>query len=264
MSQPQKSALNVIIVEDEIPAQKELRRQLLKLRPEANILAVADSIESAAELLATLNPDLVFMDIQLADGQSFEIFTRVEVKAPVVFITAYDAYALQAFKSNGIDYLLKPLESEALEKALHKFENLKGGGPEGAVGGMLTQQQLQAILDLKTTPYKTRFMISTGDRIRFVPEENVAYFRAEDEAVFLVTPDRKRFIINYTLEALEPILDPRKFFRINRSYITSISAIADIHKYFNSRLKLALNPDPQEEVLVSRSRVPHFLQWIDQ
>ena len=263
MSQSSKPALRVIIVEDEIPAQKELRRQLLKIRPDAEVIAMADSIESAAEVLATHQPDLVFMDIQLADGQSFEIFTKVDVKAPVIFITAYDAYALQAFKANGIDYLLKPLEQEMLEKALTKFDNLKGGAPEGAEGGQLTQTQLQAIMDLKTTPYKSRFMISTGDRIRFVPEENVAYFRAEDEAVFLVTPDKKRFIINYTLEALEPILDPKRFFRINRSYITSISAIADIHKYFNSRLKLALEPDPQEEVLVSRNRVPFFLQWID-
>jgi two-component system LytT family response regulator len=227
------------------------------------VTGVADGIESAVQLLSEQKPDLIFMDIQLSDGQSFEIFSLTEVTCPVIFTTAYDAYAMQAFKANGIDYLLKPIEPEDIQKSLEKFRMIKAAGGENGFTA-LDPEHLRKILHPGNNGFKTRFMASVGDRIRFLNESEIAYFQADDEVVFMVSHEKKKFIINYTLESLEPLLDPAKFFRINRRYITHIDSIGDIHKHFNSRLKLNLVPLPEEEVLVSRARVPDFLNWIGQ
>ena len=222
-------------------------------------MGVADGIEPAVAFLQENKPDLIFMDIQLSDGQSFEIFSMVDVACPVIFTTAYDAYALQAFKANGIDYLLKPIEPEAIVLALEKFNRLKGSQPV-----QMDAEKLIQLLKTGSQGYKNRFMTTIGDRIKFLNDTEIAYFQADDEVVYIITEEKKKFIINYTLEALEPQLDPSRFFRINRRYIVSIEAVADIHKHFNSRLKLQLQPDPNTEILVSRARVADFLQWIGQ
>jgi two-component system, LytTR family, response regulator LytT len=255
--------MNVLIVEDEPYAQKELIRILQKVAPDCNILGVVDGIESAVLLISEKDPDLIFMDIQLSDGQSFEIFSLIKVKCPVIFTTAYDEYAMMAFKSNGIDYLLKPIEPEDVEKSLEKFRMITetSSFPSST---MLDPDKLKKLLKQGSQPWKTRFMTNIGDRIRFLNESEIAYFQADDEVVFMVSQDKRKYIINYTLETLEGQLDPAKFFRINRRYITHVESISDIHKHFNSRLKLMLNPSPDDEILVSRARVQSFLSWIGQ
>jgi two-component system response regulator LytT len=255
--------MKIFIVEDEPHAQAELKRMLKKAAPEAEILGCADGIESAVAFLQTHKPDLIFMDIQLSDGQSFDIFSSVEVKCPVVFTTAYDAYTMQAFKSNGIDYLMKPIEPEAIQKALEKFRMLQAGN-ESMPRIELDSEKLRSLLSPGGAGFKTRFMTNIGDRIKFLTEDEIAYFQADDEVVYMISREKKKFIINYTLENLESQLDPAKFFRINRRYIAHIESIGDIHKYFNSRLKLNLSPPPEEEILVSRARVQDFLNWIGQ
>ncbi len=253
--------MKVLIIEDEPLAQTEIKRLLKQANPNIEVLACIDSVEESVEWLQSNSPELIFMDIQLSDGQSFDIFTEVEVKCPVVFTTAYDAYAIKAFQVNSIDYLLKPIEPEGIKKALEKYANLKTNF--GTAKTTLSEEQIREIARIGHQGYKSRFMTSIGDRIKFVTEDQVCFFRAEDDLVFLITPDKKKYIVNYTLENLEPLLDPKQFFRINRRYIARISAIGDIHKYFNSRLKVQLNPDPGDEVLVSRVKVPQFLQWIE-
>jgi len=255
--------MNVIIIEDEPHAQAELKRILKIVEPDCQILGTADGIESAVQLLGKENPDVIFMDIQLSDGQSFEIFSLIEVKCPVIFTTAYDAYALQAFKSNGIDYVMKPIEPEAIKKSIEKFRMLQYQG-EGKANPALNVDNLKQLLNAGGNTFKTRFMTNIGDRIKFFSDSEIAYFQADDEVVYLINHEKKKFIINYTLESLEPLLDPKIFFRINRRYIAHIESIGDIHKHFNSRLKLVLHPSPEDEILVSRARVQSFLQWIGQ
>jgi len=255
--------MNVIIIEDEPHAQKELKRILQKTAPECVITGTADGIESAVQLLSEQQPDLIFMDIQLSDGQSFEIFSLTDVKCPVIFTTAYDAYALQAFKANGIDYLMKPIEPDDILKALNKYKMLKAAGEQnGPV--LLDTEKLRQMMLQGSPRWKTRFMTNIGDRIRFLNDTEIAYFQADDEVVYMISNEKKKYIINYTLENLEAQLDPAKFFRINRRYITHVDTIGDIHKHFNSRLKLILVPAPDEEILVSRARVQAFLNWIGQ
>ena len=251
--------MQVLIVEDEPLAQTELKRILASVAPHCEIMAVTDGIESSVRFLRSNKPNLIFMDIQLSDGQSFEIFSLVDVTCPVVFTTAYDAFALQAFKANGIDYLLKPIEPEAIVHALEKYNRLAV-----APGPSLETEKLLALMKAGTHGYKTRFMTTIGDRIKFLNHEEIAYFQADDEVVYIITHEKKKYILNYTLEALDSMVDPTRFFRISRRYIVSIDSISDIHKHFNSRLKLQLQPDPAVEVLVSRARVQDFLQWIGQ
>lgn len=253
-----------IIVEDEPLARAEMRRLLLRARPEARILAEVDSIETACLALEEHKPQLAFLDIQLADGPSFEIFRRMQVEAQIIFTTAYDAYALQAFRVNSIDYLLKPIEPKLLEEALARFDKLQ----ESATGTepaslALTAEQLRSLLSPQKQAYKTRFVVSGGDRIRFIAESEACYFVSEHEATFLITPDGRRHLYPQTLEQLEQVLDPARFFRISRQIITSLGSIGEIHRHFNGRLKLTLKPAPAEEVFVSRQRVPDFMKWID-
>ena len=252
--------MNILIVEDEPLARAEMRRQLKALRPNATITAEAESVEQAVQALAQHEPDLIFMDIQLADGQSFEIFEQTDVKAPVIFTTAYDSFAIKAFKVNSIDYLLKPIEPEQLQAAIEKFETRQAQRQPAPLMDVANMRQLLGIS--ATQVYKTRFVTQLGERIRFVQDHEVAYFKSEDEVVFAVTHEGKRNLINLTLEKLEREIDQAKFFRINRQYIVSLASLGDIHKYFNARLKLRLTPDPTEEVLVSRNRVTPFMTWI--
>ncbi len=254
-------ALRCLIVEDEPLARAELRRLLAQIRPDAEIVAEAESIEAACDALEIHKPDLAFLDIQLADGPSFEIFKRMPVEAGVIFTTAYDAYALEAFRVNSIDYLLKPIEPKLLAEALARYDER---ATAKAAPPALTAEQLRGLLAADKPAYKARFVVSGGDRIRFMNEAEVCYFRSEHEATLLVTPDGRRHLYPQTLEQLEQVLNPARFFRISRQFIVSIGAIAEIHRHFNGRLKLTLKPAPaDDEVFVSRQRVPDFLKWID-
>ncbi|MCU0353252.1 MAG: LytTR family DNA-binding domain-containing protein [Cytophagales bacterium] len=253
--------MKTLIIEDEPLAQQELKRLLHRCQPQAEVLDCLDSVEdSVAWLQANAKPDLIFMDIRLSDGSSFEIFDQVTVAAPVIFTTAYNEYALQAFKANGIEYLLKPVEEKALRSALQKLESLKSHFlPETPT---LDVAQIRQLLQAGQPNYKNRFAITLGDKIRHVSTAQIAYFFAEDNTVFLITADRRKYVINYTLDELETLLDPQDFYRVSRKYMAHIQSIVEVNRYFNSRLKVTLAPCDDNEILVSRARVPGFLVWM--
>ncbi|OQY05199.1 MAG: hypothetical protein B6I20_01685 [Bacteroidetes bacterium 4572_117] len=257
--------MDTLIIEDEPFAQKELKRLLAEAIPTITILDCIDSVEdSVLWFNRNDHPDLVFMDIQLADGLSFEIFNEVKIKSPVIFTTAFDQYAIQAFKVNSIDYLLKPIEPDALKAALNKLETLKnqyGGSNSSAI----SQNQLEKILKLSKIrrEYKSRLVVKIGDQIKFIKTKDIAYFYAEDNEVFISSSDKRNFIIDYSLNQLSEMLDSNYFFRINRTYIVSIDSIHKIHKFFNSRLKIELEPARNDDILISRVKVPEFMAWIE-
>lgn len=251
--------MRILIIEDELPAVQRLETLLMKVRPDFSIVAKLTSVKSSIEWLSNNpHPDLIFLDIQLADGLSFSIFDHVKTRSAIIFCTAYDQYAIRAFKLNSIDYLLKPIEPGELEEALKKWSELNNTDDLS-----FNVQTLKEIL--KRQPgYKNRFMIKVGERIHSLPTEQVAFFFSQEKATFLQTLDQKRFIIDFTLEQLENMLDPQKFCRVNRKYIVSHSAIADIFTFSQSRLKLRLHHCTDDKILISREKVNDFKQWLDQ
>lgn len=257
--------MNVLIIEDEPFAQQELKRLLKEINKSINVLEMIDSVEDVVDWLKNNPaPDLVFLDIQLADGLSFDIFNHIEISSPVIFTTAYDQYAIKAFELNSIDYLLKPVSTDKLSKALEKLNKLKnelsGKSNEDV---KLTQQQLESLLTLNKKDYKTRFVTKSGNLIKHIHTENIAYFFAEDNVVFLVTKSNEKFIIDHSIEEISNLLNPNHFFRLNRAFITHIDSINKVHKYLNSRLKLELKPKNEKEVIISRKNVGDFMDWLD-
>ena len=248
--------MNVLIIEDEPLAAQALAALLARLRPATRLLASLGSVEEAVKWLrAQPAPDLLFCDIHLSDGNSFDIFRQVAVGAPVIFTTAYDAYAIQAFQVNSVDYLLKPLQATQVERALQKYESLNPATRPAAV------ENVQRLVH--TTP-RSRFLVKTGTAWKAVPVEQVAYFLAEEGVVFLVTHPGKRFLLSDTLDQLEGQLDAQNFFRINRQVILSIGAVLEIRPYFKGRLVLQVAPPIAGEALVvSAGRAPAFKQWLD-
>lgn len=257
--------MNVVIVEDEPFAQNELTRLLNQVKTDIEVLAYLESVEEAVEWFTNNEPpQLVFLDIQLSDGLSFDIFNEVTLKAPVIFTTAYDEYAIKAFQLNSIDYLLKPIEKEALQAALIKFEELKGQFTETAAPA-LDASQLASLLELAQPrkEYKNRIMTKVGDQLRFTKTEDIAYLYAEDNEVLLMTTEGKKSIVDQSLDQLMPLLDPVLFHRVNRGFIVNKNAVGKVHKYFNSRLKIDLIPPTSQEVLISRVKVKEFLDWME-
>ena len=251
--------MNVLIIEDEPFAQQELMRLLNSIDSTIRVMDCIDSVEESVKYLEEgKNPDLILMDIQLSDGLSFEIFDRVTVAPPVIFTTAFDEYAIKAFKVNSIDYLLKPIEEEDLAKAIEKFRKTTSSG-----GGFFSRHQLEEVLNLYRPAYKSRLVVKLGDKIRHIHANDIAYFFSEDKVSFLVTNDEKKYIINYSLEQIEKFMNPDNFYRLNRKYIANIEAIKTIDKYFNSRLKIGLKPEVEDDVLISRTRVSDFLNWLE-
>jgi len=251
--------MKLLLIEDERPAAKRLQELIKSCRPNFEILTVLDGVEASAKWLSTNPaPDLIFMDIQLSDGISFDIFTKVTVEAPVIFTTAYDEYSLKAFKVNSIDYLLKPIEQEELESAFQKFERLH-------------QQQItynpqafQEILsNLTRKNYKERFLVKAGQNLINLSVADVAYFYSEEGMLYARCADNKRHMLDHTLEQIEDMLDPKDFFRINRKALIRITAIDKIQTHINSRLKLQLKPGSTWDVIVSRERVGTFKDWLD-
>ncbi len=252
--------MNILIIEDEVLAAERLTELLRKYNEQFTIVHPLDSVKDSVEWLRTHPaPDLILMDIQLSDGTSFNIFNQVEVKSPVIFTTAYDQYAIQAFKVNSIDYLLKPIAYPQLTQALNKWQTL------GWHTNRLPAEWLSLTESLRKLekPYKTRFLVKFGDRLQFKNVSEVAYFYAEGKNDFLTTLDGKRYVVEYTLEELEGLLDPNQFFRLNRSMIVQISAIREIKNYQGGRLRIMLQPNAPGEVLVSRERVANFKTWLD-
>lgn len=254
--------MKTVIIEDEAFAADALESMLLKLRPSIEILAKLESIEEALEWFSlNLQPQLLFCDIHLSDGSSFEIFKNVDLQCPVIFTTAYDEYAIEAFTVNSVDYLLKPIKKMALEQAIEKFENLQQGR---------LQQELENIKNLlqqstasKVLGKKSRFMVKSGQSIRVIQQNEVAHFIAEEGVVLLVTFEKQRFIINYTLEQLEEQLDRELFFRANRQVIVNIHAVAKAEPYFKGRLLLQTMPPTEEDQVISSNKVAAFKDWLD-
>lgn len=254
--------MKVLIVEDEPVAQMELERLLRKIEPDIEIVDKIDSVEEGIEWFQSQEaPDLVFLDIQLSDGLSFEIFRNVKIGAPVIFTTAFNEYALEAFKLNSIDYLLKPIEPADLEKAIEKYKGMKASFSSNQLDDSI--RKVREMLNYERKDYKKRFVSKIGDQYVKIPVEEVAYFQADNNIVYLVSRNGKKNIIEYTLEELNDMLDPAAFFRLNRSYISHIEGIKKVHKYFNSRLKVDLEPETEDKVLVSRVKVSDFLKWMD-
>ena len=250
--------MNVIIIEDEDLAAWGLQSKLPRVDPSIEILAVLDSVKSAVAWLETNPmPDLAFFDIQLADGLSFEIFERVKVTCPVIFTTAYDAYALKAFKVNSVDYLLKPVSQEDLAQALSKLRQLRGAP---SVNEDLIRQMIQT---MRPNRPKSRFMVKIGEHLSSIDAQDIDFFFGENKIVWLRHRNGRKYIIDYTLEQLENLLDSELFFRLNRQYITSLQAIRDAVAYSNSRLKIMLkDPMNDEDVLISREKVEAFKEWM--
>lgn len=253
--------MNVVIIEDEQLAAEALGAIIKKLRPKTKILATLGFIKEAVQwLMLHQTPDLIFCDIQLSDGNSFEIFRRVDVKCPIIFTTAYDQYAIEAFKVNSVDYLLKPIMEEDVAKALKKHEDLQ---KHHLAQDLVNLQDLLQASQATQPSARTRFLVKQGQAIKAVPIEEVACFLAEEGVVFLITFQGKKFIINNTLDQLEGQLDKLKFFRANRQFIVSIDAVQEVRPYFKGRLFLKTKPPIEMEQIVSTNRVAAFKQWLD-
>jgi two-component system LytT family response regulator len=254
--------IKVLIIEDEAPAARRLQKMLEATEKDIEVIAHLDSVESSVKWLDAHDneADLIFMDIQLSDGISFEIFNKTTVSAPVIFTTAYDEYSLKAFKVNSIDYLLKPITPDDLSQALDKYEKLTKGGlrhePIDKIDALLRS------LNLKNA-YKSRFLVKIGDKYYSIPTENIAYFYTEEKAVYLYTYDKIRYPLDQSLDEIEKSLDPGQFFRLNRQFIAHVSAVYKLHAYFNGKLKVNLKPEADHEIIVSRDKASILKEWLD-
>ncbi len=252
--------MKVLIIEDELPAARRIEQLIRQQRSQVEILAVIDSITEAVKWFAqNPAPELILMDIHLADGLSFDIFQSIQIQSMVIFTTAYDQYAIRAFKVNSIDYLLKPIDALELKSALDKYDQMRGQATS------FDYSMLNGMLDsLKNRNYRERFLVKFGNAFTYIQAQEMRFCYAEDSLVFTRLADGKKYSLDYTLEQLEQLLNPTQFFRINRKILLHIEAVDKIHPYFNNRLKLELQPSPGFEIVVSRERVQDFKNWIDQ
>lgn len=258
--------MNIVIVEDEILAAERLRNLVLAYDPGNQVLALLDSVEDTVEWLSSHSaPDLLLLDIQLADGLSFSILERVPVRCPVIFTTAYDHYALQAFELYSVAYLLKPITPIALAKALNKLHDLRQMLHQPLSGTISPEvlSSLQHLIQEKNSGYKSKFLVKAGARLQTVPVEKIAYFYSADSYTYLQTTYSSQYILNYTLDELEELIAPSKFFRVSRKFLVSFPAVQDIHSYFKGRLQLQLQPDPGSMPIVSTERVAAFKEWLE-
>lgn len=244
--------MNILIVEDEDLAVKKLKKTLLSVDDSANIVGEADSIKSTVNWLeSNPSPDLILMDIELADGQSFEIFNHVQVKSPVIFITSYDEFALKAFKVNSVDYLLKPVQKEDLQMALEKYRQMKklyaADKETSSVSIDALVKELQQ--KLQTKEYRKRFLVKHGQKLVSVDVDEIAYFFSDGRLNFFKTFDNRKFVVDYTMDELNEMLDPDKYFRISRSFFISVDSVSQIHDYFGNRLLLHLKPETDKEAI---------------
>lgn len=250
--------MKVVIVEDEKPAARRLQRMLEEQNIKAEVML--HSVEESVNWFhQNEHPDLLFLDIQLADGLSFEIFEEVSIKSPIIFTTAYDEYALRAFKLNSVDYLLKPIDQDELETAIEKYKSWGNSNAKPAVD----LQALQSLLSPNKKSYKRRFTTKIGQRLKMIPVETIECFYSENKSTHIFTVDGRSYLIDETLEQLEDKLDPEIFFRVSRKYYVNINAIKDIISYTNSRLKIILNHFKESEIIVSRERVKEFKNWLE-
>jgi DNA-binding LytR/AlgR family response regulator len=248
--------MKILILEDESRAANHLERLLAKIAPNMQIISRLESVRDGVKYLQNNpGPDLIFSDIQLADGLSFEIYNRVTVHCPIIFTTAYDHYALEAFQTNGIDYLLKPIEEERLKQAIEKTKHFSSA--------LLLEKILSIGNPVSEKAFKSRFMVKVGDKIKSIPVEDIMIFYSQEKASFIRTSTGHMYCIDYALDQLEPMLDPRVYFRINRGYIVHIDACSNILAWTNSRLRLKLEGIDDSDIIVARERVQDFKNWLD-
>lgn len=248
--------MKVLIIEDEARATSHLERLLNKLAPEMEVVARLESVRDAVDfLLEKPAPGLIFSDIQLADGLSFEIYQQVKVSCPIIFTTAWDHYAIEAFNTNGIDYLLKPVEGERLLKAIEKARQF--------VPGPLLDKILAMSAAKPTPSYKSRFLVKVGDKIKPIPVEEIMAFYSLEKATYLFTRDKRNYAIDFALDQLETLVSPERFFRVNRKFMVSFEACDNITAWSNSRLRLRIDGLDDQEIVVARERVQDFKQWLD-
>jgi two-component system LytT family response regulator len=264
----------ILILEDEYPAAERLQRLLTQAEPTAQVLAVLDTVAGALAWLATNPaPDLILSDIQLADGLSLDVFAQTVVRSPVIFTTAYDQYALQAFRANSIDYLLKPLKLTELQAAFSKLRVMSYElkvEPEATPNSQLLthSSNLERLLDAlprPQRPYKTRFLVRQGETLLPLPATEAAWFWSRHETVTLATHDGRRFVVDYTLEQLETLLDPTLFFRLNRQLLAQLPAVRRLVPHFGGKLLVELSPTPSasDEVLVSKEKAGAVKAWLE-
>lgn len=249
--------MRILIIEDEMPAANRMIRLLQQLFPAGEFLERLDTVSRAVRWFReNPTPDLIFCDIQLADGISFEIFETVKVTAPVIFTTAFDQYAIRAFQVNAIDYLLKPIDPVELAKAVDKFKSRQ-------LKPALDMDVLRGLLQLEKKVFKSRFLVRFGEKIQSVAVEEVAFFFSEERVTFLQTKEGKKYVLDSTLEQVESQVDPLLFFRINRKYLCRVDAVDEVLTYSNSRLKVKLKNCPDHDILISREKVGEFKDWLD-
>jgi len=248
--------MKVILVEDEKHARDNLEHLLLHIAPNIEILAKLESVKRTVEWLQNNQADLIFLDIHLADDLSFKIFEQIKVTTPVIFTTAYDKYALKAFKVNSIDYLLKPIDEEELAASLEKFKATQAASA-------VDYTQLQSLINNTKKNYQQRFLVTRRDKILSLTIDQIAFFEGEDRYVYLINKEGNRFIVDYKLSDLEDILDPEIFFRLNRSFIAHFEAIDSISTVSKSRLKVELKPKARRDIVVSSVNTKHFKAWLN-
>jgi two-component system response regulator LytT len=263
--------MNILIVEDEKLAVRKLTKLLEEAAPDFVIKGVTPSIETTVEWISqnraagNPEPDLLFLDIELADGQSFEIFNRIDIRSTVIFTTSYDEYALQAFKVNSIDYLLKPVQLEDLQRSIKKFYDLTGG--QRGTAGTILPPNLESILknlhlQQPAADYRKRFLVKQGVKLLSIETSEIAYFYIDESISFFKTHLGQRFMVDYRMDEMELFLDPDRFFRINRSIIVTHSAVVQIQPYYNNRLVVTLKPAFEKETIVSREKTNDFKKWM--
>jgi DNA-binding LytR/AlgR family response regulator len=253
--------MRVLIIEDEAPAYRRLNTLISQNHHDLDVVEVIDSVQDAIKWLRNHEtPNLIFSDIQLADGLSFEIYREEPVKCPIIFTTAYDEYMMDAFRTNGIDYLLKPIEQKDLDRSISKFRDLTGAQTKENPG-------IEAVLDLldqRQKKYKTRFLIKVGSKLLPLQVSEIAYFFSSDGFTHIVTNANRKFLADQTLDELEQVLNPQIFYRSNRQFLVHVQSIQALHQYFKGKLKLDLNPKPDEDVIVSREKARSFKDWLDE
>jgi DNA-binding LytR/AlgR family response regulator len=252
--------MKVIIIEDETPAANRLSKLLHLLNDEIDVVKRLDSVATAVQYFKAARPaDLIFMDIQLADGLSFDIFSQVQVKTPVIFTTAFDQYTLKAFKVNSIDDLLKPIDEKELGLAVEKFQEL-----HHKKNNDLSEKFMKLVQDINSAKYKERLLIKRGQQLSYIKTEATAFCYADGKLCYAVDFSSHKFLLESTLSQLEEQLQPNKFYRINRHLLVNIEAIKKVHTWLGGRLKLELSPATTAETIVSRERVNGFKEWLGQ
>ncbi|MBO9699927.1 MAG: response regulator transcription factor [Sporocytophaga sp.] len=252
--------MNFIIIEDELKTAKSLQHTIQELKPESRMIGQYQSIERSVEALSQeIHPDLIFMDVQLADGLCFEIFKAVKVKCPIIFCTAYDEYSLQAFNSNGVDYIVKPASKEDISEALRKVDELKNFFQQKST------PDLEAILSRLSTPSgKTSFLVFKNQKYTTVQTDNIAYFYIHNDITSLVTFDRQEFTLNQSLDQITSSVSTKQFFRVNRQYIVNFKAIKEVEHYFLRKLHVKLVIETAEKLLINKEKSHAFLSWMEQ